>query len=277
MKFETKHVNEKNITVDQVNQKAWNHNAYEAWINRFGTPAIAAEKIKQNPQKTISHLYTFMGDVRGKRIMNLMGSNGTKAVALAWLGADVSVIDFSVENQKYAMELACELGVNLNYIVSDVLKLSDDILCGNFDIVFAEMGILHYFEDLAPFFSVISRLLKPGGQLILRDFHPVSTKLISSRGSTANVRKHKVTGDYFSTELVEKNVSYSKFNEDEDENAQESEKVFLRLWTLGEIITTIADADLCIQRLDEEPNLSSDNFDKGIPKTFTLTARKISK
>ena len=51
----------------------------------------------------------------------------------------------------------------------------------------------HYFCDLKPLFSVVATLLsRSGGRLLLRDFHPISTKLITSRGS-----KHKVAGNYF--------------------------------------------------------------------------------
>ncbi|MDU7887403.1 MAG: SAM-dependent methyltransferase, partial [Clostridium perfringens] len=43
---------------------------------------------------------------------------------------------------------------------------------------------------------------------------------------------------------------------------------------LGEIVTAVANTGLKIESLTEEPNLSSDVFDKGIPKTFTIVARK---
>ena len=198
-----------------------------------------------------------------------MGSNGNKAVALALLGADVTVVDFSEGNRRYALDLAEACGVKINFILSDVLKMPKEVMSGDYDIVFAEMGILHYFSDLSPFMNVINSLLKDGGKAVLRDFHPVSTKLITSRGSTAKVRKHKVTGDYFDTSLEEKEVAYSKYLEE-----GEVEKVFLRKWNLGEIVTAVAHTGLKIESLTEEPNLSSDVFDKGIPKTFTIVARK---
>ncbi|WP_291580204.1 class I SAM-dependent methyltransferase [Clostridium sp. UBA6640] len=202
--------------------------------------------------------------------MNLMGSNGHKTVALALLGADVTVVDFSESNRHYAMELAEAGGVTIKYIVSDVLKLSKEQLINDYDIIFAEMGILHYFMDLKPFIHIIYKLLDEKGLFIIKDFHPISTKLITSRGSTAKVRKHKVTGDYFDTTLEEKNVSYSKYLV----GYEESKKVLLRKWNLGEIITAVAKEKLVIKSLDEEPNLSSDVYDKGIPKTFTLVAEK---
>lgn len=199
-----------------------------------------------------------------------MGSNEYKAVALALLGADVTVVDFSEVNRHYAMDLARAGEVTIKYIVSDVLKLSKQQLTNDYDIVFGEMGILHYFMDLKPFIHIIYELLGDKGLFIIRDFHPISTKLITSRGSTAKVRKHKITGDYFDTTLEEKNVSYSKYLG----SCEECKKVLLRRWNLGEIITAVAEERLIIKSLDEEANLSSDVYDKDIPKTFTLVAEK---
>lgn len=50
------------------------------------------------------------------------------------------------------------------------------------------------------------------------------------------------------------------------------QKVMLRNWTLGEIVSSVASESLYIKVLEELPNLSSD---KGIPKTFTMIAGKI--
>lgn len=250
------------------NEEAWNRETYEAWIQRFGRPEEAAERIGRQPLKSLSVLGETIGDPAGRRIMNLMGSNGSKAVALALLGASVTVADFSPGNRRYALELAEAAGVPLDYIVSDVLKLDTASLADKFDIVFAEMGILHYFTDLAPFMNLVHTLLVPGGRFVLRDFHPVSTKLISSRGTTAKIRKHKVDGDYFDVSLEEQEASFAKYAEGE------TAKVLLRKWNLGEIVTAVAQSGLTISRLNEEQNLSGDSFDKGIPKTFTLIAHK---
>ncbi|WP_328805524.1 class I SAM-dependent methyltransferase [Paenibacillus apii] len=206
--------------------------------------------------------------------MNLMGSNGVKAVALGLLGAEVSVADFSEGNARYASELAQAAGVRLNYVVSDVLNLPRDTAWGTYDIVFAEQGIVHYFTDLKPFMDTAYSLLAPGGTFILRDFHPVSTKLISSKGSTAKIRKHKVTGDYFDSTLEEKRVSYAKYSPEGGESREQTGILYWRKWTLGEIVTAAADSSFRIRKLIEEPNLSSEVFDKGIPKTFVLVAEK---
>ncbi|QWU13659.1 Methyltransferase domain-containing protein [Paenibacillus sophorae] len=257
-----------------VSEELWNEDTYSAWISRFGTPEEAAAKLRNNPAAKLQPLLAYFGEVDGKKIMNLMGSNGVKAVALGLLGAEVSVADFSEGNARYASELAEAAGVRLDYAVSDVLNLPEAVLRGAYDIVFAEQGIVHYFTDLKPFMDTAYSLLAPGGRFILRDFHPVSTKLISSKGSTAKIRKHKVTGDYFDTSLEEKRVSYSKYSPEGGESRDGTGVVYWRKWTLGEIVTSAAESGLHIRKLIEEPNLSSDVFDKGIPKTFVLTAEK---
>lgn len=257
--------------LSKVNEKAWNYLAYEAWLSRYGTPVDAALKIKKDPSGRLLSLYKHFGDVKGKRVMNLLGSHGSKAVALSLLGADVTVVDMSEANSHYANELAAAAGVKINYIVSDVLKLSREQLTSDYDIVFSELGILHYFTDLKPFMDVFYKLLIPGGKAIIQDFHPFS-KLIESRGTTHKIRKHKITGDYFDTSLVETDVAFSKFLPEEVQ--MEMPKVTLRKWTLGEIVTAVAQSGLTVKLLEEEGNLSSGVFDKGIPKTFTIVGEK---
>lgn len=263
------------VQAGSASEESWNEDTYGAWTSRFGTPQEAAAKLMKDPAAKLHPIYANMGDVQGKKVMNLMGSNGMKGVALALLGANVTVADFSEANARYAGELAEAAKVPLEYVVSDVLKLPESIENGSYDLVFAEQGIVHYFTDLAPFMNTAMRLLRPGGRFLLRDFHPVTTKLISSKGSTAKVRKHKVTGDYFDASLEEKIVSYSKYLPSSASSTGEKKSVVhWRRWTLGEIVTAAAASGLIITMLVEEPNLSSDVYDKGIPKTFTLVAEK---
>jgi 2-polyprenyl-3-methyl-5-hydroxy-6-metoxy-1,4-benzoquinol methylase len=254
------------------NESAWNKGPYEAWLARYGTPREAAARIKQNPAGRLSSLLDHLGEVQGRRIINLLGSHGSKAVALSLLGADVTVVDIASENARYAEELALEAGAALEYIVSDVLELPEDELSGSYDIVLMEFGILHYFVDLQPLMQIVGKLLKIGGRLVLQDFHPVSTKLIVSKGARHTIRKHKVEGNYFDTSIEEVDVAYRKFLPAEEQ--LQLSKVRLRRWTLGEIVTAVAAEGLFVRKLLEEPNQSSEVFDQGIPKSFTLVAEK---
>ncbi|MFA5851523.1 MAG: methyltransferase domain-containing protein [Spirochaetales bacterium] len=253
-----------------INNNSWNSETYAAWIRRFGKPEDVAGKIIADPMKMLSSLKDQFADVHGKKILNIMGSNGIKGIALAVLGAKVTIVDFSGENKRYALKVAEAAKANIAYIQSDILKIKECTQTARFDIAFAEMGILHYFTDLQPFMNIIYDILEDGGKFIIKDFHPISTKLIAYRGSTAKVRKYKVTGDYFDSSIEKVEVAFSKHLPANDD----VHYVYIRKWTLGEIVTAVAKAGLIIESLKEEPNQSSEVFDKGIPKTFTIISKR---
>ena len=96
----------------------------------------------------------------------------------------------------------------------------------------------------------------------MREFHPITTKLISTKGT-----KHKVTGNYFSTALTEVDVAYAKQLEG---NAKQA--VLERHWNLGEVVTAVASADFRIVILEEEAGVKGS--DEGIPKSYILVAEK---
>ncbi|TQR19986.1 class I SAM-dependent methyltransferase [Psychrobacillus vulpis] len=260
--------------VSHINQIGWNQSAYQAWTNRHGTPKEYAKKLIEKPLDSVSHYLKYMGDVTNKKVANLLGSKGNKAVSFALLGAEVLVVDISEDNKRYAMELAEEAKVNIKYIVSDILEVPEDELLNDFDFVLLELGVLHYFVDLLPLFKVISNSLKPGGRFILRDYHPVVSKLV-------NVEENQMiaNGDYFNKEVIEEEVAYSFLLSEEDRASLK--KVNIRRWTLGEIITSISKSGLTINSLEEEigvrwafPSNSPEGIENKIPGLYTLIATK---
>ena len=111
---------------------------------------LIMQKLMKDPAREVDHYLPYIQSPKGKRIINLLGSKGNKAVALALLGADVTVVDISASNAKYANELADAAGVSIQYVVSDVLHVQ---LSESFDVVLLELGVLHYFLDLKPLFQ----------------------------------------------------------------------------------------------------------------------------
>jgi 2-polyprenyl-3-methyl-5-hydroxy-6-metoxy-1,4-benzoquinol methylase len=250
----------------ELSREAWNYGTYDAWVKRFGEAQTLGKQVAAQPKSKLMPIFPYLGEVQGKHILNLMGSNGIKAVALASLGAQTTVVDLSEESARFARELAEAAGVSLHYVVGDVLQLTEDPSWKEkADIILMERGILHYFVDLDPLMKVVFSILKPGGRFILQDFHPISTKLIHSKG-----KKHKVDGNYFDQGIHKTPVATSKYmNENEFTTPQ---YVNQRRWTLGELVTSVAGAGFYIKQLDESPNEKKD--DEGLPKLFTLVAEK---
>jgi SAM-dependent methyltransferase len=225
--------------------------------------------IKQ-PKTYLRRHIEYLGDVQDKKVANLLGSCGKKAVPLAILGADVTVVDISEENRKYALEVAKEAGVKIHYIVSDFMELNIDHMRDSFDIVYLEGGILHYFSDLDKFSEKIYELLKAGGKLVLNDFHPIRKILKVKDIFKICEDSLELDGDYFDNELRVGEVAYEKYF---PENEQDKfPKCLLRYWTMGEIITSFASAGFVIEKLVEGPRFDSH---KNIPGEFTLVASKL--
>jgi 23S rRNA G2069 N7-methylase RlmK/C1962 C5-methylase RlmI len=61
----------------------------------------------------------------GLRLINLMGSHGVKAVAAALMGASATCVDISPSNAQYGQHLAAAAGVDVRFVVSDVLQLPE--------------------------------------------------------------------------------------------------------------------------------------------------------
>ncbi|WP_230203677.1 class I SAM-dependent methyltransferase [Bacillus massiliigorillae] len=254
---------EKQQTYTAHNEQAWNQNNYQALIERYGEPSKIAEKIKQNPEWRLHPFYKYMNEIEGKKVIHLLGSNGVKGTALALLGADVTVVDFSQENAMFAKEVAKSANASLDYVVSDVFSINEKQHERQYDYVLMELGVLHYFITLEPLMKLVSKLLVPGGRFVLHEFHPISTKLITSSG-----KKHKVTGNYFNPELSYNTVAFSKHMPDGVQ--EELMQTVQRKWTIGELVTAAATSGLCIEVLEEEPNHKL--HDVGLPKTYTLVA-----
>ena len=244
-----------------ANKAAWTYRAYEFWNRLNGSPRDFAHKLLENPQRYVNLRYKdLLVDLEGKRMLNLLGSNGRKAVPLCLLGADVTIIDISDENRRYALELAQYAGVDLKYEVSDFATYENEKYHQYFDIVFAEGGILHYFSDLEPLFQKVSDYLKPSGSLILNDFHPYR-KILSPEVGTG--------GDYFDMDLHQAPVAY------EDQFAESERKDFpkcvLRYFTIGEIITAIGRHRLFTKEMRELRG----GADPRIPGEFTIVAQRL--
>ena len=268
------HLNQKDHS--RANKEAWFHRAYEAAYRGYGSPDEAAAKIRQDPAYVMRATSKYFGDVRGKSVANLLGSHGRRAVALSLLGAQVTVVDIAEGNQRYALEMAKAAGIDLNYILSDVLEWPTDQFLEHFDFVLMENGILHYFVDLRPLAALIHAVLKAGGKLILHEFHPINMKCSPEPEGDRLVLR----GSYFSDAIVEGPVPYSgTFSEEESESFPLCR---YRYWQLGEIVSAIAESGLIIEKLVENPHRDLSRLPAAmqqpatlhLPATFTLVARK---
>ncbi|WP_142287938.1 bifunctional 2-polyprenyl-6-hydroxyphenol methylase/3-demethylubiquinol 3-O-methyltransferase UbiG, partial [Bacillus sp. S1-R5C1-FB] len=148
----------------------------------------------------VVHYSPSIPSLKCTHLLSLLASKDHKVVAVALLGADVTVVDSPSSKAKYANEFADPAGVSIAYVVSDVLHVQ---LSESFDIVLLELGVLHYFLDLKQLFQKIANLLKQDGTLNLRDSHPVYPKLLAVRQQSFRAK-----GNDFDEDLVEVVFAY---------------------------------------------------------------------
>ncbi len=239
------------------NRTAWDYQSYEAWVSAYGIPASAAVELVRDPNHKVRRILPYLKILKGKNIVNPLGSHGRVAVSLALLGADVTVLDISTTNKRYAMELAESAGVKIEYKVGDFLDLAED-QNDRFDQAIMELGVVHYFNDLSRFVRALASILKPKGVVVLNEFHPLLKKAI-------NINKDGIalSGDYFSADLEPAETPYKEFLNGHDIPAS-----LVRRWNLGEIVTAFVENGFRLNKLVEEP--SWDNAQ--LPGTFTLVA-----
>lgn len=244
-----------------AHKSAWETCVYDFWLAHNGTPQQLAAKILSDPRKSLRKYAQYFDSFEGVRIANICGSCGKKAVPLAALGADVTIFDLSEDNRRYANELASAAQVPLNFVLCDVMTIDPDIYHNTFDVLFMEGGILHYFHDLHAFMDKMHALLRPGGKMILSDFHPF-TKICDSLGLELP------TMSYFSTDVFEAEMAHARFYPEPYRSS--IPKCHYRKYTLSEIINSAISSGFVITHFDEHPAWN----DPSLPGEFTLTARK---
>ncbi|EDV0150123.1 class I SAM-dependent methyltransferase, partial [Salmonella enterica subsp. enterica] len=110
------------------NQAAWDKQAeqQQAWSTPVSAELIAAAKqgnwdVHLTPQPLPK---TWLGDVKGKRILCLASAGGQQAPVLAAAGADVTVFDLSDKQLEHDRQVAQRDGLTLQAVQGDMRDLS---------------------------------------------------------------------------------------------------------------------------------------------------------
>ncbi len=130
-----------------------------------------------------------LGNIKGKKILEI-GCGGTQCgIAMAKQGAKVTGIDLSQEQLKFAKNLAEKNKVNIKFYQGDIKNLKQ-IKSNSQDIVFSAFA-LQYVDNLDKCFKEVNRVLKKKGLFVFSLDHPFF--------KTADSKTLKLKRSYFKT------------------------------------------------------------------------------
>ncbi|MEA2487041.1 MAG: hypothetical protein QOF16_695 [Actinomycetota bacterium] len=113
-----------------------------------------------------------VGDVANKDLLHLQCHFGIDTLSWARLGARVTGVDFSAKAVALARKVAGEIGLEADFVQSNVYDLPD-VLTDDFDIVYTSRGALSWLPDIQQWAQVAARFVRPGGFLYVTEAHPV--------------------------------------------------------------------------------------------------------
>lgn len=151
-----------------LNKEAWNQKTLHHIQSDFYDQA--SFKAGRNSLNEIE--LNLLGDVSNKKILHLQCHFGQDSISLARMGALVTGVDLSDEAIKEGKLLSEELNVPVTFVNTDVYSADEEVDANSFDLVFSTYGTITWLPDLIKWAQIISKVLKPGGELLLVEFHP---------------------------------------------------------------------------------------------------------
>jgi SAM-dependent methyltransferase len=156
---------------------------YDSFADSF---AVHAEHSAYNAHYDRPAVLGLLGDVDGRRVLDVGCGSGLYAAELAQRGADVVGFDNSAKLVQHARRRA---GSRADLRVHDVREPLDWL--GDETVDRAVMAlVLHHLDDPAPALREVHRVLKPEGRLVVSTVHPVADW-------------RQLGGSYFTDEMID--------------------------------------------------------------------------
>lgn len=122
----------------------------------------------ENLREAEAHL---LGDVRGRRVLEVGCGSAPCARYLAREGARVVAFDVSAGMLRHARSAAARTGISVPLVQADVCELPFGT--ASFDLAFSAYGAIPFVADSAGAMREVARVLRPGGRWVFAVTHPM--------------------------------------------------------------------------------------------------------
>ena len=271
----------------EINRLNWDERAPAHAASPFYHVASFAQD-----RNYLSHVVQFdvprLGDIAGLHGVHLQCHIGTDTISLARLGARMTGLDFSPAALTEARRIAALAGAEVDFVQADVYDAVSVLGSEGLDLVYTGVGALCWLPDIRRWARTVADLLRPGGRLFIREFHPMVWTMDTERDDGLLV----VVDPYFETA--------EPYVDEDDGTYVETDSSFSHnmshTWNhgLGEIIGALLDAGMELTAFEEHRSMPSevlpgavvrdeheewhlrDQPDR-VPLTYTLQARKTTR
>jgi ubiquinone/menaquinone biosynthesis C-methylase UbiE len=131
---------------------------------------IPADFVHYGPHCPNEEELQLLGDVRGKRVLEVGCGGGQCSIAFAKRGAIATGVDLSDAQVEFARGLAEREGVEATFLQSNAEDLSG-ISDASQDVVFSAFAF-QFVERMDRCFAEVARVLRPGGLFVFSVDHP---------------------------------------------------------------------------------------------------------
>lgn len=210
-----------------------------------------------------------VGDVAGKRLLDLGCGDGAELLSWARLGASVVGVDNSPRQLAVAQAGAVALGLpagRCRLILGDLLELPDDLLRGEFDVAFS-VGVAGWIGDLDRWFTSVYRALAPGGVFLLGTVHSLAAFYRARDEGAGDWASYFDEGPF--VERLGEGGATHRWNP-----AGEAVTTVQWMHTVGHVVTAVARAGMRISHLVELPDGASLYGIDGGPGELVVRATK---
>ena len=213
--------------------------------------------------------------LNGKKIAQMPCNNGRELLSLMRFGA-IEAIGFDISDKaiQEARELAQIAGLNARFERVNILEIGDKY-DDCFDFVYVSEGSLQWFPDLDAYFSVISRVLKQNGTLLIFEMHPFAyffeNGFDPARPNLGALTPYFDKGPYH----YESGLDYVGGEQ------YGSKEGYWFMHTLSDIVNAILHSGIAIQSFEEYNLEMANNADvklmEKFPLSYMLTGRRTAR
>jgi SAM-dependent methyltransferase len=227
---------------------------------RDRSDGVATDVVSYAPGGPTEADLRLLGDVNGKRVLDIGTGIGANAVALARQGAHVIAIDRSDAQLAAARKLATATEVRVEWHECDAADLAF-LRADSIDVALAA-GVAGEVEDLDRLLRQVHRVLRPGAPFVFSYDHPMALA-VGREGAAPGalpLGALEVRRSYFDTQPV----------------VTEYEGERIRVWphTIADVFSSLHRAGYRVEQLLEPEPLAESDPGPSVPRVVVWRARK---